>query len=74
MSKTRGIIMMRKITIMKRAGRLLSNIELIIVVELTTDAFVVEGNGGGGLATRILEIFCCKFFVILVSTSVAFSN
>jgi len=61
MSKTRGIIITRKITIMKRAGSLLSNIEFTIVVVLTLP--------GGRL-----ELFCCKLFVISVNALVAFSN
>jgi hypothetical protein len=71
MSKTKGIIIIRKITIMKRAGRLLSKIELIIVVALTAVALaVVVGNG---LAAEILEIFC-KASVALVNAAVAFSK
>jgi len=72
MSKTKGIIMIRKITIMKRAGRLLSKIELIIVVELTAVAFAVVA-GSGLEAEEILEIFC-KACVALVNAAVAFAK
>src|SRR5919106_1204517 len=72
MSKTKGIIIIRKITIMKRAGRLLSKIELITVVALTAVALaVVVGNGLA--AAEILEIFC-KACVALVNAAVAFSK
>jgi hypothetical protein len=56
---------------MKRAGRLLSNIELIIVVALTAVALAVVV--GSGLAAEILEIFC-KASVALVNAAVAFSK
>ena len=45
MSKTKGIIMIRKITIMKRGGRLLSKIEFITLVALTAVELAVVGNG-----------------------------
>jgi len=50
MSKIRGITSTRKIMTMKAMGRLLSNILLIIVVELTTDDLVA--------AADMLEIWC----------------
>jgi hypothetical protein len=58
---------------MKRAGRLLSNIELIIVVELTAVALAVVVVVGSGLAAEILEIFC-KASIELVNAAVAFSK
>jgi hypothetical protein len=64
--------MIRKITIMKRAGRLLSKIELIIVVALTAVALAVV-VGSGLAAVKILEIFC-KASVALVNAAVAFSK
>jgi hypothetical protein len=72
MSKTKGIIIIRKITIMKRAGRLLSKIELITVVALTAVALAVV-VGSGLAAAEILEIFC-KTSVALVNAAVAFSK
>jgi hypothetical protein len=51
---------------MKRAGRLLSKIELIIVVALTAVALAV----GSSLTAGILEIFC-KACVALVNAAVA---
>jgi hypothetical protein len=72
MSKTKGITIIRKITIMKRAGRLLSKIELITVVALTAVALVAVG-GSGLAAAKILEIFC-KDSVALVNAAVAFSK
>jgi hypothetical protein len=63
--------MIRKITIMKRAGRLLSKIEFITVVELTAVALVVVGSGLA--AAEMLEIFC-KACVVLVNAAVAFSK
>src|SRR5215212_181947 len=63
--------MIRKITIMKIAGRLLSKIELIIVVALTAVALAVVV--GSGLAAEILEIFC-KASIALVNAAVAFSK
>jgi hypothetical protein len=71
MSKTKGIIIIRKITIMKRAGRLLSKIELITVVALTAVALAVVGSGLA--AAGILEIFC-KACVALVNAAVAFAK
>ena len=55
---------------MKRAGRLLSNIEFITLVALTAVALAVAGNG---LAAEILEIFC-KACVALVNAAVAFAK
>jgi hypothetical protein len=72
MSKTKGITIIRKITIMKRAGRLLSKIELITVVALTAVALAVV-VGSGLAAAEILEIFC-KTSVALVNAAVAFSK
>jgi hypothetical protein len=63
--------MIRKITIMKRAGRLLSKIEFITLVALTVVALVVVGSGLA--AAEILEIFC-KASVALVNAAVAFSK
>jgi hypothetical protein len=60
------MIIIRKITIMKRTGRLLLKIEFITVVELTAVALVV----GSSLAAGILEIFC-KACVALVNAAVA---
>jgi hypothetical protein len=65
MSKTRGITRTRKIMTMKTMGRLLSNILLTIVVELTTDALVA--------AADLLEIFS-KFSATLANTFVAFPD
>jgi hypothetical protein len=62
--------MIRKITIINIAGRLLSKIEFITVVELTAVAFVVVGSG---LTAGILEIFC-KACVALVNAAVAFAK
>jgi hypothetical protein len=62
--------MIRKITIMKRAGRLLSKIEFITLVALTAVALAVVGNG---LAAEILEI-SCKACVALVNAAVALVN
>jgi hypothetical protein len=62
--------MIRKITIIKIAGRLLSKIEFITVVALTAVALVVVGSG---LAAGILEIFC-KASVALVNAAVALSK
>jgi hypothetical protein len=56
---------------MKRAGRLLSKIELITVVALTAVALAVVV--GSGLAAGILEIFC-KACVALVNAAVAFAK
>jgi hypothetical protein len=64
--------MIRKITIMKRAGRLLSKIELITVVALTAVALAVV-VGSSLAAAEILEIFC-KASVALVNAAVAFSK
>lgn len=57
---------------MKRAGRLLSKIELIIVVELTAVALAVV-VGSGLAAAEILEIVC-KACVALVNVAVAFAK
>jgi hypothetical protein len=57
---------------MKRAGRLLSKIELIIVVALTAVALAVV-VGSGLAAAGILEIFC-KACVALVNAAVAFAK
>ncbi|MFL6322174.1 MAG: hypothetical protein ACJ72Q_17095, partial [Nitrososphaeraceae archaeon] len=62
--------MIRKITIMKRAGRLLSKIEFITLVALTAVELAVVGNG---LAAEILEIFY-KACVALVNAAVAFAK
>ena len=43
--------MIRKITIMKSAGRLLSKIEFITLVALTAVALAVVGNGLGSRNT-----------------------
>jgi hypothetical protein len=72
-SRTKGTPMMEAITIMKTAGRLLSNIEFITVVVLTAVAFVRARGGGGGPVAGMLEIFC-KAFVALVNPAVAFSK
>ena len=59
---------------MKRAGRLLSKIELITVVALTAVALAVVVVVGSGLAAaEILEIFC-KASVALVNAAVAFAK
>jgi hypothetical protein len=71
MSTTKGIIMIRKITIMKRAGRFLSKIELITLLALTAVALAVVGSGLA--AAKILEIFC-KASVALVNAAVTFSK
>lgn len=63
--------MIRKITIIKRAGRLLSKIEFITLVALTAVALAVVGNGLA--AAEILEIFC-KACVALVNAAVAFAK
>jgi hypothetical protein len=63
--------MIRKITIMKRAGRLLSKIEFITLVALTAVELAVVGNGLA--AAEILEIFC-KACVALVNVAVAFAK
>jgi hypothetical protein len=59
--------MIRKIMIMKIAGRLLSKIEFITLVALTTVALVIVDCG---LAVGIREIFC-KACVALVNAAVA---
>ena len=56
---------------MKRAGRLLSNIEFITLVALTAVALAVAGNGLA--AAEILEIFC-KACVAFVNAAVAFAK
>jgi hypothetical protein len=71
--------MIREITIMKTAGRLLSKIEFITVVVLTAVALVVvmgsAGGGAGALAVaERLEIISCKAIVALVNATVAFSK
>jgi hypothetical protein len=69
--------MIREITIMKIAGRLLSKIEFITVVVLTAVALVVMGSGVGGgalAAAERLEITSCKAIVALVNATVAFSK
>jgi hypothetical protein len=71
-SRTKGTPMIEAITIMKTAGRLLSNIEFITVVALTALALVLA-MGTGGPAAGMLEIFC-KAFVALVNPAVAFSK
>lgn len=71
-SRTKGKPMREAITIMKRAGRLSSKIEFIIVVVLTALALVLA-IGAGGPAAGMLEIFC-KAFVALVNPAVAFSK
>ncbi len=63
--------MIRKITIMKICGRLLSKIEFITLVALTAVALAVVGNGLA--AAEILEIFC-KACVALVNAAVAFAK
>jgi hypothetical protein len=72
-SRTKGTPMIEAITIMKTAGRLLSNIEFITVVVLTAVALVLAIGGVGGPAAGMLEIFC-NAFVALVNPAVAFSN
>ena len=57
---------------MKRAGRLLSKIELITVVAFTAVPLAVV-VGSGLAAAGILEIFC-KACVALVNAAVAFSK
>jgi hypothetical protein len=63
--------MIRKITIMKSCGRLLSKIEFITLVALTVVELAVVGNGLA--AAEILEIFC-KACVALVNAAVAFAK
>jgi hypothetical protein len=61
MSKSKGITIIRKITIMKMDGRPLStNSELTILVVLSTVPLVV----GGGLAEIPEEMFCNAFVLL----------
>jgi hypothetical protein len=71
MSKTKGIIIIRKITIMKTAGRLLSRIEVTILVVLTKVTVV---GGGCALAAEILEEIFCIALVALFNALVALFN
>jgi hypothetical protein len=72
MSKTKGIIIIRKITTMKTAGRLLSRIEVTILVVLTKVVLVV--GGGGALAAEMLEEIFCIALVALFNALVALFN